>query len=109
MGEFGQRTIQHRASREDYRKLDEVLQFLDVALGDRVEASDVMIIFYSLICHTVAPCTTGGLRSPWHALMMAVHKHQNIVQWSYQQVPHNVVPRIPLYGYSRYRSNDPCQ
>ena len=34
-----------------------------------------------------------------HALMMAVRKHQDIVQWSYQRVPLNVVPRIPLLGY----------
>ena len=31
--------------------------------------------------------------------MMAVRKHQDIVQWSYQRVPLNVVPRIPLLGY----------
>jgi hypothetical protein len=31
-----------------------------------------------------------------HALMMAVRKHQNMAQWSYAQVPLNVVPAIPL-------------
>src|SRR5579862_650989 len=57
----------------------------------------VMTLFHSLICGVVALCTTQGLRSP--CLMMAVRKHQNIVQWSYRRVPLNVVPRIPLLGY----------
>src|SRR5580693_3335143 len=58
----------------------------------------VMTLFHGLICGVVALYTTRGLRSP--CLMMAVRKRQNIVQWSYRRVPLNVVPRIPLLGYS---------
>src|SRR5579859_4499093 len=57
----------------------------------------VMTLFHSLICGVVALCTTQSLRFP--CLMMAVRKHQNIVQWSYWRVPLNVVPPIPLLGY----------
>jgi len=41
--------------------------------------------------------------------MMAVRKHQDIVQWSYQRVPLNVVPRIPLLGYLDIDQRHTCQ
>jgi hypothetical protein len=41
--------------------------------------------------------------------MMAVRKHQNIVQWSYPQLPLNVVPRIPLLGYLDLDQGHTCQ
>ena len=44
-----------------------------------------------------------------HALMMAVRKHQDIVQWSYQRVPLNVVPGIPLLGYLDIDRGHICQ
>jgi hypothetical protein len=44
-----------------------------------------------------------------HALMMAVRKHQNIVQRSYRRVPLNVVPRIPLLGYLDINQGHICQ
>jgi len=41
--------------------------------------------------------------------MMAVRKHQDIVQWSYQRVPLNVVPRIPLLGHLDIDQRHTCQ